>query len=77
MSFRDRNPREREMHRPDRLLLARRKHEASRERHRELLPCICPDCGAVLGLAEPSEELLCRDCGAWAAADAGVGEESA
>ncbi len=55
--------------RRNRLLKRTRQERAAIERLPELLPCLCPDCGAVLGLAEADQELLCRDCGRWVAAD--------
>jgi hypothetical protein len=55
------NPRER------RLMLTRRRQEASVERDGDLLPCICRSCGSVVGLAAIDEEVFCPACGTFAA----------
>jgi len=59
--------------RRNRLLKRTRQERAAIERLPELWPVVCCSCGAVLGLAEADQELLCRDCGRWVAAD-DVGE---
>src|SRR5215207_311624 len=63
------NIRDREASRTKRVLKRERQAEATVERLPQLLPCMCPDCGAALGLAEPNEEVHCRNCGQWVAPD--------
>ena len=69
MSFRGRTPHQPVIQRPGRLLVARRKQEASIEREPEQLPAICRSCGVVLGLISTDELTFCRECGVWVAAD--------
>lgn len=63
MSFRGHPP---VIQRLNRLLVARRKRDASIEH--EHLPAICRQCSAVLGVISTDELTFCRDCGVWVAA---------
>jgi hypothetical protein len=70
MAIRRSNPHTpREPLRPEKLLLAARRADASRERWPEMLPAICPACRTLLGLVLAGGAILCRDCGTWATAD--------
>jgi hypothetical protein len=59
-----------------RLMLTRRRAEASVEREPELLPAICPRCQSVLGLVVAGGAILCRDCRCWAPASDDLGADA-
>lgn len=58
-----------------RLLLSQRRQQALQERDGDLLPVVCRECGLLLGLAEPIEEVFCTGCGKFSAPDDDLGSD--